>query len=251
MSRATAIDFLLLKVSILNATFGLREMAAPTPSIDRARWRQQQAFGKFLWLLKGKAGKFDFVGNLSQGNILLVGEGNLSFSLSLSRKKTIASRQITASTFEPEKALSHKAKHNADRLRSNGTTVVHGVDAKNLRAAFGATRFDSIVFMFPNVASRKPNRGRNPNHRLLCRFLASAARQMKAGGNVIVAAVNKPHYLGAFNFSEAAEKTGYQSPEAYPFDPSDFPGYEHVMTHQEESALEEHDKFSLWVFRLK
>ena len=67
----------------------------------------------------------------------------------------------------------------------------------------------------------------------------------------LAAAVNSPYYLGSFNFNEAARKTGYGPPEIYPFAPPVFVGYEHVMTHQDESALDDHDEFSLWVFHLK
>ncbi len=62
--------------------------------------------------------------------------------------------------------------------------------------------------------------------------------------------MNNPHYHGAFQFNNAAKIAGFQPPEIYPFDPSEFPGYDHTMTHQDESALDNHDKFVTWVFEL-
>jgi hypothetical protein len=67
---------------------------------------------------------------------------------------------------------------------------------------------------------------------------------------VLITAANTPHYRGAFQFEEAAEAAGFQPPEVYPFDLSQFPEYEHAMTHQSGSALENHDTFSTWVFRI-
>lgn len=211
----------------------------------------QPDFRRFLFLLQTKAGDFDFVGQMAKGHTLLVGEGNLSFSRSLLRERRIRPQLLTATTREPGVELSDEAKHNARQLRSAGAGVMHGIDARNLGAVFGAKRFDSIVFMFPNVASRKPIRGRNPNFVLVRGFLTSSSSQLEHDGRVMITAVNTPHYLGAFNFREAAKKAGFQRPDVYPFDPSSFSGYEHTMAHQDESALDNYDRFSLWVFRSK
>lgn len=81
-------------------------------------------------------------------------------------------------------------------------------------------------------------------------FLISSASQLQRGGKVIISAVDSPHYHGAFQFEKAAEIAGFKSPEVYTFDPSAFPGYEHSMTHQAGSALEDLDAFSTWVFRM-
>ncbi len=39
--------------------------------------------------------------------------------------------------------------------------------------------------------------------------------------------------------------------EMYGFDPAAFPDYEHTMTHQPGSALDNHDQFGTWVFTLQ
>ena len=59
-----------------------------------------------------------------------------------------------------------------------------------------------------------------------------------------------PHYHGAFQFDQAAEEAGFKPPEMYKFDPSEFPGYIHTMTNEDESALDNHDHFATWVFEL-
>ena len=201
-----------------------------------------------LWL---KADRFDFVGQVAKDATLLVGEGNLSFSLSLTGFERIKPTLLTATTFAALRDLTTAGKENAAKLRTRGATVYHGVDATRLRAFFGNKGFHTIVFQFPNVASRTPIRGHNPNFVLIRRFLASAAGQLLSGGSVLISAVDSPHYRGAFNFEQAAKDTGFALPEIYPFDPDDFPGYVHTMTHEDESALDGHKRFATWVFRRK
>ena len=242
-----------------DANFVLKKAAFVSSLLRRYdRWPYDQRlpqfqpeFEYFLYLLQTKGRKFDFIGQLARAHTLLVGEGNFSFSRSLLTKRRIKPQLITATVYEFDRDLSDEARKNARLLRSTGARVRYGVNATRLKAAFGTKRFDSIVFMFPNVASRKPIRGRNPNFVLVRDFLRSSAVQLTRDGCAMITAVNSPHYLGAFNFPEAAMKAGFHTPEAYPFDPSDFAGYEHTMTHQDENGLEDHDRFSLWVFRLK
>ena len=66
-----------------------------------------------------------------------------------------------------------------------------------------------------------------------------------------ITAVDSPHYQGAFQFEEAAEKTGYSIIGSYPFDPESFPGYSHTNTNDDDSALEKHNEFKTWIFELK
>jgi hypothetical protein len=70
-------------------------------------------------------------------------------------------------------------------------------------------------------------------------------------GQVLISAVDNPHYRGAFQFDKAAEASEFFTPDVYPFDPEEFPGYTHTLTHQDGSALDNHETFSTWVFKLK
>lgn len=74
---------------------------------------------------------------------------------------------------------------------------------------------------------------------------------MNPKGQVLISAVNNPHYRGTFQFEEAAKAAGYQPPKSYPFYPSAFPGYTHTMTNEEGEALSNHDTFATWVFKLR
>lgn len=212
--------------------------------------RQCRKLDHALISLLHKATHFDFIGQVAQGRTLLVGEGNLSFSLNLARSSRIVSSRLLTTTFETNDELSEEAIENAQVLKARGVTVVHGVDATDLGNTFGSWLFDNIIFQFPHVGYRGAEEGRNPNFILIRDFLLSAFSQLHRNGRVLITTANTPHYRGAFQFEEAAETAGFQPPEVYPFDPSQFPGYEHTMTHQSSSALENHDTFSTWIFRI-
>lgn len=201
-----------------------------------------------IWLLHKTSG-FDFVSAITGGRTLLVGEGNLSFALSLAKNPKITSSRLIAATFEQRTELSDETITNAATLRALGVTVLHDVDATALRASLGSWLFDSIIFQFPHVGSREPIEGHNPNFILVRDFLVSASAQLQRSGQVLITIVDTPHYRGAFQFDEAADIAGFQPPESYPFDPNAFSEYEHTMTHQSGSALDDRDKFSTWVFR--
>lgn len=196
-----------------------------------------------------KSQHFDFIGTVSGGKTLLVGEGNLSFALALVRNARVTANQLIASVYDVRDEIDDVTFSNAQRLESLGATVLFGVDATALQTRFGFSLFDTIVFQFPHTGSREPTRGRNPNFALVRDFLRSSITQLKVGGKVMITAVDSPHYHGAFQFEEAAKTAGFAAPDSYPFDPGKFAGYEHTMTHQSGSALGEHDRFRTWVFQ--
>jgi len=219
--------------------YGLVEEAKELQQIDR----------QLIFLLQNKRG-FDFVGEIAEGKTLLVGEGKFSFSYSLTKKQRINPKNLVTTTFEKENELSDEAINNIEKLKAADVLILYKVDAMNLSKTFGSMAFDSIVFQFPHAGSREPVQGRNPNYILVRNFLKSAKHHLKRGGKIFISAVNNPHYHGAFQFEEAAEKAGFQPPVMYSFNPSDFPGYTHTMTNDDESAIDDHKKFGTWVFRL-
>ncbi|MBI1326295.1 MAG: DUF2431 domain-containing protein [Alphaproteobacteria bacterium] len=184
------------------------------------------------------------------GDCLLVGEGNLSFARSLTDKPKTGVTGMVASTYETGNAVSDEASKNAKHLKQKGIAVLYGIDARKLEQKLKGIKFDTIIFQFPNVGSRDPKYGHNPNHILLRGFLKSAASYLKPDGRILVTTVNSPHYEGAFQVTEAAEFAGYKQPVSYSFDPDDFTGYVHTNTNDDDSALDNHAKFITWEFRL-
>lgn len=185
------------------------------------------------------------------GDVLLVGEGNLSFAKSLLNLPASQITHMTATTYEKPGVLKDDTVKNAKALRQRDAVVMHGIDAAKLDGVFHREKFDTIVFQFPNVGSREAKYGRNPNYVLVRKFLRSAKDCLKLHGKIVITAVDSPHYEGAFQFEEAAEFAGLTAPESYPFDPSLFSGYAHTNTNDDDSALDEHAKFITWVFRTK
>lgn len=192
-----------------------------------------------------------FVSQIQQGDTLFVGEGNMSFSVSIAKILGITASKLTATTYEKTSDLSEEAQQNSEILKQSRVSVLNGIDATKLDQYFPPHKFDTIVFQFPNAGSREPEYGRNPNYILIRDFLKSAASCLALNGKILITAVDSPHYQGAFQFEEAAEKAGYHIAGSYPFDPESFPGYSHTNINDDDSALEKHDDFKTWIFELK
>lgn len=189
-----------------------------------------------------------FVSQVQQGDTLFVGEGNLSFAVIIAKMPDSTTSKLTATTYEKTSDLSEETQQNSEILKKSGVSVINGIDATKLDQYFPHQKFDTIVFQFPNAGSREPEHGRNPNYILIRDFLKSTASCLASNGKILITAVDNPHYQGAFQFEEAAEKTGYHIIGSYLFDPETFPGYSHTNTNDDNSALEKHDEFRTWVF---
>ena len=166
---------------------------------------------------------------------MLVGEGNLSFAVSLAQKRGIDPKQITATVYESQQTS--RAADNAAKLKTLGAAVLYGIDATRLRDSFGAALFDLIVFQFPHTGSRDSKWGRNSNHVLVRNFLRSARQQIPRSGKIAISSVVSPHYEGAFDFIGAAEFAKVYIDTIHPFIPSKFPPYTHEKTHETGNAL--------------
>lgn len=205
-----------------------------------------QDISSLLWR---KSKKFDFHSELAFSKTLLVGEGNLSFTLSLVKHHNIFPQNLVATTFEDYSELPDSAINNAQNLKILGAAVLCNIDATKLYNYFESNDFDNIIFQFPNVGSRESEEGHNPNHILLRDFLISSKQILKPNGQVIVTLVDSPYYNGSFQVDLAAEQADYRYPEPYKFKPSDFPEYKHLKTLEDESAIDNYKKFITWVFK--
>ncbi|XP_070551642.1 ferredoxin-fold anticodon-binding domain-containing protein 1-like [Ptychodera flava] len=91
------------------------------------------------------------------GKILMLGEGDFSFSKSLLRYVNNP-RDVIATTYETEETLQkHKnAAGNVDELQHKGVTVLYNVDATSLANSAGlkGLKFMYIIFNFPHVGGK-------------------------------------------------------------------------------------------------
>ncbi|KAL8469612.1 hypothetical protein ACS0TY_032458 [Phlomoides rotata] len=127
----------------------------------------------------------------SEHNILLVGEGDLSFSLSLGMAFGSATN-IVATTLDSYDKLVKKyknARSNVKILKSLGATLSFGVDATNMADLpdLRWKKFDRIIYNFPHAGFHGSEH--NPNlimmHRDLVRgFLRNASSLLWVDGEV-------------------------------------------------------------------
>ena len=178
-----------------------------------------------------KQGQYDLVDHIASGRTLLVGEGNLSFARSLARKRRVDLKNLVVTTYEAEANLSQAALKNAKALRDRGATVLHGVDATDLRATFGQAKFDVIVFNFPLRAAPSRPELAAANREWLADFFRSSARQLNEGGTTVVTLIDKPFYRG-WRIEEQAVTAGFEPVRQTPSQLGNFPGYQPVTTYQ-------------------
>lgn len=176
-------------------------------------------------------GAYDLVDHLAGGKTLMVGEGNLSFARSLAQKERIDPKNLTVTTYEAEAQLSPEALTNAQALRAGGATVLHGVDATDLQATFGDTKFDTIVFNFPLRTATTRAELTAVNRELLANFFWSSARQLNEGEAAVVTLIDKPFYRG-WRIGEQAAAAGFELVLQTPSPLNVFPGYQPVTTYQ-------------------
>lgn len=185
---------------------------------------------------------------INQGKTLFIGEGNLSFSLDLALRPNTSKAHIVATTYEDKDSISDAAAQNAEILKKVGANILHGIDAENLQDTLGSAKFSTIIFQFPHSGSRDAIRGKSPNFVLVRRFLKNAKEHLLPNSKVIITIVDRPHYHGTFQLGDAAKDAGFTISEPLSFDPSQFTGYDHTNTHDDESAINRHSRFLTCIF---
>ncbi|XP_071316220.1 ferredoxin-fold anticodon-binding domain-containing protein 1 [Trachinotus anak] len=124
-------------------------------------------------------------------SILLVGEGNFSFSASMSQTYAATETSITATCLQhQDEALRHEgAASNVQVIKDSGGTVLFGVDCTKLGkcASLQGRLFDRVVFNFPHCGRKS---GVKKNRELLKNFFLSCVQLLAEDGEVHVALCN-------------------------------------------------------------
>lgn len=168
----------------------------------------------------------------SSQRILLVGEGNYSFSISLA-KSFGSAHNIVATSLDSLWDLGNKysdAVGNVSQLQNMGGLVLSGLDATQMKDHHFLTfqRFDRIVYNFPHVGFRFPEadaRQIKMNKELVKGFLRNAKALLEKDiGEIHVTHKNGyPYYK--WDLVKQAQETGLVLHETMPFYRHKYPGY--------------------------
>ncbi|XP_010539346.1 PREDICTED: uncharacterized protein At4g26485-like [Tarenaya hassleriana] len=170
----------------------------------------------------------------SKQQILLVGEGNFSFSLSLARAFGSAAN-MTATSLDTHEELRKKygteAVANVEALKALGCTIMHGVDvhAMSQHIDLRSKRYDRIVFNFPhagaNVICRALEGFMITDNQVLVRgFLKNAGEMVKEDGEIHVTH-KTTHPYNMWGVETLGREVNLCLVKEVPFFVSYYPGY--------------------------
>ncbi|MCU0436199.1 MAG: DUF2431 domain-containing protein, partial [Bacteroidia bacterium] len=173
--------------------------------------------------------------------VLLLGEGNFSFALNMAAKTKDKdeAKRVVATSYITEQLVHQtypkSGEKNINKAKTEGLSVHHGVDARNISKDLGPFPgpFEKIIFNFPFVPVSRPEQT-EVNRKLTSDFFQSASEAAELNGLVFF--TQKEYWLKRFQARNAASSNGFSSYGERTFNPGNFPGYEHMESHAEASA---------------
>ncbi|KAE9591546.1 hypothetical protein Lalb_Chr20g0119631 [Lupinus albus] len=174
----------------------------------------------------------------SNHKILLVGEGDFSFSLSLATAFGTA-HNLVATSLDSHENIGKKYSNgisNVRELEEMGCLVLYGVDAKEMSNHFflKTQRFDRIVYNFPHVGFLYPENSHcqiQLNKRLVKGFLSNAKVLLRKEGGEIHITHKEGDPYNKWDMVKMAEKRGLVLMQVVPFFKDDYPGYDNKRAH--------------------
>ena len=172
-----------------------------------------------------------YIDKSEEYEVLLVGEANFSFSLSLA--KYVNPNRITTTCYESREALEKChgqeliIKNLSELERLGFKSVRFEVDATRLEESFAGQLFSRIYFMFPHVSGRSNLR---KNRDLMRRFFASSRHVLEpTRGQLLVALAagqggtrfehepSKRSNLDSWTINQLAQENGFILTSCQPF----------------------------------
>lgn len=143
----------------------------------------------------------------SRDRVLLVGEGDFSFSAAAIKMGCLEPSLALATSNEPPRSMLH-----LEGLIGSGAQIRTDVDATDLSSASLAEAVDVVVFNFPHTGEPSIE----ANQRLLQGFFKSARDVLRPGGRIAVTLKQTWPY-SEWDISACSEAGGFQELDAYPF----------------------------------
>ncbi|KAL9007244.1 MAG: hypothetical protein Q9188_000047 [Gyalolechia gomerana] len=183
----------------------------------------------------------------STDRILLVGEGDFSFTHSLLSHHSCQS--LIATCYDSATTLAEKYPQSADYIRDledaardhefTELKILYGVDATKLGKGglVGGGQlvrkggFDRVVFNFPHVGglTKDVNRQVRHNQELLVNFFKAANPLLAPAGTILVTIFEGEPY-SLWNIRDLARHTGLKVGRSFKFQAEAYPGYKHART---------------------
>ncbi|XP_027337460.1 uncharacterized protein LOC113851183 [Abrus precatorius] len=172
----------------------------------------------------------------SDHQILLVGEGDFSFSLCLAKSFASASNIVATSlnSFDEVTKMYKNAKSNLDDLQNMGACLLHGVDATKMKlhSDLKKQRFDRVIFNFPHADYWKED---DPliikmHKDLVLGFFKNASCMLRADGEIHVShKITAP--FSNWNIVKLATQSFLTLIECADFKKEDYLGYDNKRGH--------------------
>ncbi|CAI5724906.1 unnamed protein product [Peronospora effusa] len=166
--------------------------------------------------------------------ILVVGDGDFSFSLSLA--VFLGGKNLVATCYDSKLELKEKyssALLNCDALETAGAQVHFDVNATCLdkeKWLHVAQRFDAIVFNFPHLGGSTEADVAN-NQKLLRGFFNSTRQYLHPTRGQVLVSLRNTSFYNRWKIQEQAAVNGFQLKRTEVFDASIYAGYEPQRTH--------------------
>ncbi|BFZ61175.1 hypothetical protein YB2330_002234 [Saitoella coloradoensis] len=187
---------------------------------------------------KSQKPRKQFIPFKKEDTILVVGDGNLSFSASVAEHHLEFATQLTATTHDSLTILTQKypdAPTHIQTLKDLGAIVLHEVDAtkldKNKTLKGLGKKYDCVVFNFPHVGAGIKDQDRNiaVNQKLLLGFFESAQPILSPIGTVVVSLADSSPYT-LWRIRDLAKEQGLRVRQSGDFVGEAFPEYSHRRT---------------------
>ncbi|GLD93640.1 hypothetical protein PINS_up002245 [Pythium insidiosum] len=166
--------------------------------------------------------------------ILVVGDGDFSFSLALA--VYLGGKNIIATCYDSKRELREKYPNafvNEDALETAGAAVHYSVDATALERESwieAASPFQSVVFNFPHLGGATEEDVEN-NQRLLREFFFSTRQFIHPTQGQVLVALRNTLFYNRWDIEAQAKASGFKLKRIEKFDASLYSGYQPQRTH--------------------